>query len=160
MVYSQQYSCSLFHSSADKRKHYYYIITMLPLCTQMMFELIKNLIQQIQIPLQIYSHFSHIPYLASLFTIIYFFIFYPLPSLKVPVPCYFTIERGPVYLGEPKGRSPSYPLYNLSCCPIFPHSGAVHCTCTYHTSKAPVILPMYSLQANPSCSCLCTNPSQ
>jgi hypothetical protein len=38
-------------------------------------------------------------------------ILLPFTIPKVPVPCYFTIERGPVYLSEPKGWSLSYPLY-------------------------------------------------
>ena len=46
-------------------------------------------------PLQPHSLFS------ILFTIVYFFILLPFTITKVP--CYFTIERGPVYLSEPKG---------------------------------------------------------
>jgi hypothetical protein len=39
-------------------------------------------------------------YLVSLFTFIYPSDFYPFTITTVPVPCYYTIERGPVYLGE------------------------------------------------------------
>ena len=47
MVYSQRYSRLLFHSGADRMKeNTIIIITVLPLCTQMMFELIKNHIRE------------------------------------------------------------------------------------------------------------------
>ena len=52
----------------------------------------------------------------SLFNIlVYIYLpsfFLPFTITKVPVLCYLTIERGSVYLGEPKGRSLSYPLYS------------------------------------------------
>ena len=48
----------------------------------------------------IYYLFSHNPYLVPLFTYIYQ---QPFTITTVPVPSYFIIEQGPVYLGELKG---------------------------------------------------------
>src|ERR1700677_3507404 len=46
----------------------------------------------------LYSYFSHNPYLVSLFTFIYRQTFHLLLSHQYAYLCYYTIERGQVYL--------------------------------------------------------------
>jgi hypothetical protein len=62
---------------------------------------------------------SATPYLVSLFTFIDLQTFYPFTITTVPVPCYYTIERGPVYLGELRERVLSITLYRLCLTEFF-----------------------------------------